>query len=477
MTIAKRLPVSLKIFHGLGSIAYGVKDNGFSVFLLIFYNQVLGLDAGLVGTAIMVALIIDAFADPVIGELGDRTQTRWGRRLPWLYTAAIPLGFAWYALWHPPQADPAVTIIWLVGFSILVRSLVAACEVPSIALVPELTADYHERTSLMRFRFLFGWAGGLLIMIISYAFIFRGADAVTRPDGYNSYAILGSVMMAGTVLISALAQHKYVAQPSPPRPANSGRLRDALFEMRETLSNGPFIKLISATLFAFISQAITFAMTNYLMIYVWRLDQNGLAIYGISLFFSVIIAFLLVGPISARKGKKGGAILTTLTSLAIFILLYAAWFTRIFPGAPDAPIKWLMFLVFNLSNAFAICTMILNSSMMADVVEASQFETGRRSEGLFFAGYFFMQKCAVGIGIFLTGVILSMAQFPQNATGGNVALPILDNMVIYYVVGISLLSISYAILLQRFPIGQEDHDARLAILAGRTAGSQSATKE
>src|SRR3546814_16451629 len=69
--------------------------NGFSTFLLLFYNQVIGLDAGVVGIAIMVALIFDAFVDPVIGELTDRTRSRWGRRLPWLFIAPFPLAFAW----------------------------------------------------------------------------------------------------------------------------------------------------------------------------------------------------------------------------------------------------------------------------------------------------------------------------------------------------------------------------------------------
>ncbi|WP_397576024.1 MFS transporter, partial [Sphingorhabdus sp.] len=112
MAQAVPLPRSLKVMHGLGSVAYGVKDNGFSVFLLIFYNQVLGIDAGLVGTIIMAALIFDAFADPIIGELSDRTQSKWGRRLPWLYGAAIPLGIIWMLLWHPPEMGQTGTIIW-----------------------------------------------------------------------------------------------------------------------------------------------------------------------------------------------------------------------------------------------------------------------------------------------------------------------------------------------------------------------------
>ena len=216
MTSSARLPRSLKVFHGLGSVAYGIKDNGFSVFLLIFYNQVLGLDAAVVGAVIMAALIFDAFADPIIGELSDRTQSRWGRRLPWLYFSAIPLGILWMLLWHPPELSDSMLVVWLFGTAVLVRTFVSMCEVPSIALVPELTSDYDERTRLMRYRYLFGWAGGLLILIIAYGVFFAGPKGVTDIDGYSAYALCGALMIVFAVLISALGQHKIVARQSPP---------------------------------------------------------------------------------------------------------------------------------------------------------------------------------------------------------------------------------------------------------------------
>lgn len=160
MTISPRLPTRLKLFHGLGSVAYGVKDNGFATFLLLFYNQVLGMDARLVSLALMLALVIDGFADPVIGYMSDRTYSKWGRRLPWLYVAPIPLAFAWLLMWAPPDIGAEHMFFYLLAVAILVRALVSCCEVPSVALVPELTRDYDERTSLMRYRYLFGWAGG-----------------------------------------------------------------------------------------------------------------------------------------------------------------------------------------------------------------------------------------------------------------------------------------------------------------------------
>lgn len=91
-----------KLIYGFGSIAFGVKDQGFSTFLLFFYNQVIGLPAIAVGSAIAVALLADAFLDPVIGQLSDNLRTRWGRRHPLMYASAIPLAVSYWFLWNPP---------------------------------------------------------------------------------------------------------------------------------------------------------------------------------------------------------------------------------------------------------------------------------------------------------------------------------------------------------------------------------------
>jgi glycoside/pentoside/hexuronide:cation symporter, GPH family len=199
-----RVPLHIKVFNGLGSIAYGVKDNGFSTFLLIFYNQVIGLDASLVSLALMMALLIDAVVDPIIGHLSDRTYTRWGRRHPWLYLAPIPLAFAWMLLWSPP-ANLDHIFAYLVVTAILVRTLVSCCEVPSQSLVPELTADYDERTSITRLRFLFAWMGGLLVFFLANT-VFLKADATHKygqlnPEGYWNYGLAGAILMAGSVII------------------------------------------------------------------------------------------------------------------------------------------------------------------------------------------------------------------------------------------------------------------------------------
>ena len=463
MAPAVALPRSLKVMHGLGSVAYGVKDNGFSVFLLIFYNQVLGIDAGVVGTVIMAALIFDAFADPIIGELSDRTQSKWGRRLPWLYTAAIPLGIIWLLLWHPPEMGQTGTIIWLFCTAVLARSLVAMCEVPSIALVPELTADYDERTRLMRYRFLFGWAGGLLMLIFAYGIFFTGEKGVSDPVGYDAYSVWGALMMTGAVLISALGQHRHVAKQSPPAPRGVG-LGNAFAEAKVTLSNRAFLWLVSAAVFGLINQGLTFALTNYQLGFLWQLKQMEMLYYALILFTTVIVAFIIVPPLSARLGKKNAAILLAMISMTFTAGLYGSWLLDLVPGAPNDPSILFMFALVAMTNSAAVGMMMLTSSMMADVVEASQQETGRRSEGLFFAGYFFMQKCAVGIGTFAAGMILTFADFPQNAEPGRVDVAVLDGLALYYMGTVLTFGIIGVLVLRHFPISRESHNERLRVL-------------
>lgn len=459
----ERLPISLKIVHGFGSIAYGVKDSGFSTFLLIFYNQVVGLDVGIVGAAIMTALIVDAFVDPVIGELTDRTRSRWGRRLPWLYGAPIPLAFAWLLLWNPPEMSDAMTVGWLIGLAIIVRALVSMCEVPSVAIVPELTSDYDERTIVMRYRFLFGWGGGLLMLLLAYSLFFR-ENGETDPAGYFGFALTGALLMSAAVLLSALGQHRRIAHSNiDDAPAATG-LREIAHAMRRTLSNRAFLWLLFAALFGFINQGITFSMTNYLIGFFWQLSQAEKTAYALILFGSMIAAFLLVAPLSARFGKREGAILAGAIALLVNSGIYFAYIQGVFPGLPGKPSVLAMFALVFISNSFSIILMILSSSMMADVVEASQSETGRRSEGLFFAGYFFMQKCATGIGIFVASLILAFADFPATAKQGEVGDGVLNNLALGYMLAILVIGTLGLVVMRKFPISRADHEARLALL-------------
>lgn len=463
-----RLPLRLKVYHGLGSIAYGVKDNGFSTFLLLFYNQVLGMDAKLVSLALMLALVLDAFVDPVIGYLSDQTHTRWGRRLPWLYLAPIPLAFAWFALWTP-GADAAPGFWHLVIVAVIVRSLVSCCEVPSVALLPELTRDYDERTTLMRYRYLFGWAGGLLMLFLAYDVFL--AKSLLQVEGYYQYGLFGGLLMAVTVLVSAAGQHRWAAR-WPERKPSALRIGTAFREIREALSHPAFLVLLAAGAIAYTSQGVTFSISNYLYIFIWRFSPGAFMLYPWVLFASVVGTFLLVGPAHRRFGKRATAIAGGLIGMAFWVTPFLLRHFGAWPVEGSIASTAGLFVFFFFANLFSVAVMISGGSMIADIVEASEVETGRRSEGTFFAGNFFMQKCATGLGIFVTGLLVDIAGIPEKADPAKVPEAVIDNFSLYYCVLVILFAVVSSLIFRYYPIDRADHEARVAALAGAQAAAE-----
>lgn len=466
--MTERVPLRTKLAYGAGAVAYGIKDNGYSVFLLLFYNQVVGLPAEQVGTIIALALVFDALIDPLIGHLSDRTHSRWGRRHPWLYGSALPIALSWMMLWHPPEGSPQTILGYLLIVAIVTRAAIATNEVPSLAMAPEITRDYHERTLVLRYRFLFGWAGGLGMLVAAYGFFlappFGAQSGPLAPQGYSAYGIAGGLIMAAAVLVSAIGTHKRLAHP-PATRIRSKPFREELRGMRETLSNRAFLVLMLAALFGFTNQGIAFAMSNYNLAFVWQFKPAEFVIYSLALFAGAVLTFLSVGPIAHRLGKAGAAGLLSVTAAVFSTSTYIMRLVGVFPE-PGTPMLLPVFLLINtIGTAAGIGAMILGASMMSDVVEASEERTGRREEGLFFAGLLFVQKCATGLGIFISGLILSVAGFPPNARAGAVAESVLDTYTLLMVAVTLVLAALAAFTFSRFPFGKAEHDARLAKLA------------
>ena len=475
--VTGKLPLRLKLIHGFGAVAFGVKDTGFSFFLLIYYNQALGMDAGLVSAALLIALLVDAVVDPILGNLSDRTYTRWGRRLPWLYAAPIPLAFAWVALWSPPGGE-APTFLGLLGIAVVVRLLLSACEVPSVALLPEITSDYDERTTMFRYRYLSGWVGGLVMLFLGYSVFMGGENGLLNPEGYRNFGIFGAILMAVSVLGSALGQHSLVAR-LPERKPEPFTIKGAFSEIVEAFSERAFLIFAFGGLAAYISQGMTFSISNYLNVFVWRLDQiqligedggvTALTAYPIVLFFSVVLMFLIVSPMHKRLGKPKSAAYSALASLVITLIPYSLLLLGWWPPVSSVTSAMLLYGLLIFGNCFGVVVMISASSMIAEIVEAYLERTGKRAEGAFYSGNWLVQKCATGVGIFLTGQIIATAQLANNAVPGDVPQSVISQIVLMYGGASIVLTLIAAFWLSRFPITREEHEARIAAFAARQA--------
>jgi GPH family glycoside/pentoside/hexuronide:cation symporter len=457
--ITGRVPTRLALANGLGSVAYGVKDSGFATFLLLFYNQVLGMDAWLVSLALLIALVFDGLIDPLIGHLSDRTRTRYGRRLPFLYGAALPLGLAWALLWSP-VGEPNFFV--LLFSAILVRALVAMCEVPSAALIPEITRDYDERTRLTRFRFLFSWGGGLLMLLMAYGVFLP--NAMLARDGYRNFGLFGAGLIVVCVSLSALGQHSAVSGwPAERAPKEKGLLA-SLGEIRESFSHPACLLVMTAIAAAFTAQGLTFALSNYLYLYIWKFTATALQAFPFVLFASVVGASLLVGPVQARWGKAGVVMRMAPLGMVFWALpLVLRWLGWWAPDGSTAAIAGMFACTFA-SNTFTVTGTMTLWSMVADVVEASEEQTGRRSEGTLSAGAFLASKCAGGLGVFGAGLILSFAGLAPNTAPDAVLPEVTYRLSLAYVACIAVLAMLTMVIVRRFPIDRAGHMARLARL-------------
>jgi glycoside/pentoside/hexuronide:cation symporter, GPH family len=149
----------------------------------------------------------------------------------------------------------------------------------------------------------------------------------------------------------------------------------------------------------------------------------------------------------------------------ITLLPYLLRAIGLFPENGDPALIPALFTLVTISNALAVAAAMLGQSMAADVVEDSQSRTGKRDEGLFFSGYFFVQKCSHGFGIFITGSIISISGLPAKAVPGEVAEPVLFSLWTLYMLALTVLSIGSIYLISKFPITRAQHAARLAELA------------
>jgi glycoside/pentoside/hexuronide:cation symporter, GPH family len=276
------------------------------------------------------------------------------------------------------------------------------------------------------------------------------------------------------VIASALGQHKIAAHYPLVRPQPQA-LGSAFREIVETLRHPAFIVLLVAGGLAYISQGITFTISNYLYLFVWRMQEttlslgpigtiNALKFYPFFLFFSVVTTFFTVGPMHLRWGKRSTGVVTAVLGMVFWVVPFilrhfGMWWTE-----GSVPSTLVLFGFIFVSNVLSVAAMISVSSMVADVVEASEQTTGRRSEGTFFAGSFFMQKCATGLGILATALLLDRAGLRPNSIPGEVPAGVIDQIALGYTVVVAVFAILIALVLRRFPITREDHAARLAAL-------------
>ena len=473
-TDAPPLKFHTKFLYGLGSIAYGIKDLAFRVFLLFYYNVVVGAPAALVSAAIMVALIVDAISDPIVGQISDNLRTKWGRRHPLMYLSAIPASLSFFFLWIPPAGLEGMALfLYLVILASAVRTFITLYEIPSSALAPELATDYDERTTIAGYRFFFGYIGGIGLYFLAMQFLFPTSAehpfGITNPAGYLPFGLLGAGIMFATVVASTLGTHsriKYMRQlPAPKRRSPLETLR----LMGQTFSHKGFLAILGFGVLKYTGLGISSALALYFGPFFWGLVPEELKILALDGALGATLALILAPRLSKMVGKKGAAFMLALTAILFTCSPYVLRLLGVFYENGSPMLLPALFILASIYSMCGISSAILVHAMIGDVIDDSSLRTGRRAEGLFYSANSFMQKCSSGLGVFAAGLMLTFVGMPDNARHVGVDPDVILNLVQLYIPVIAARYLVGAFFLRFYKIDRASHEANLASIRAKEA--------
>lgn len=456
------------ISYGLGSVAYGIKENGFSTFLMIYFNQVLGLPAYLVGISLLIAMLFDAVSDPWVGYLSDRCSSRMGRRHPFMYASIIPIALSYYYLWAPPELSEFALFLYLTVMAITVRLAITFFEVPNSALIGEITHDYDKRTAITGLRLMFGWIGGVVMAVIVYQVFLRDSvdydPGILNPEGYTEYALVASIVMVVSMLASSLGTHRAIAHFNKPDKSSPGYGFKFLSNIKHIFANTSFRAVFLAVLFINLVGGVAQTLQLYFGVYYFGLSTTQLALVTLTMVPAAIISYLSTAFVVRGFEKKAVAVTLAWAAMALSVSLILAKYFDLLPAAGSTELFYIIAAATFLTTTVTVLLSAVSFSMIIDLVDEDQMGTGHRADGLFFATFSFTRKVVTGLGIFVSGVMLSLGAQSGDLidadTMHGVALPYVALVIVVYVLSISFL--------RRYALTRADHDANIAEIGRAT---------
>ncbi|MEK9649810.1 MAG: MFS transporter [Gammaproteobacteria bacterium] len=419
----------LKLFYGIGAFANGVKTDAFTYFLLFFYANVVGLAPALASLAILIALMVDAFTDPLMGLISDRTSTKYGKRHPFFLLAVMPVSLSFYLLFSINTVSgwtQSELFIWILTFTILTRLGMTMFEVPHRAFGAEISSSYTQRTSIFAFREQFTWIGGLTNALLAYGFFLRDTPAyipgTRNPEPWDDLALVGSFMMLATILISFFGTLKY--SNISVSKAVSFSVKEMLHSTKKAIGNKSFKLFFFGYLFIASGWGMGSSLQLYMNTYVWEFQSNMIMSFLFVYFAATFTAFIFI-PILGQYFEKKTLLLWSIALAGLVhalpvIFFFNQWLPPV--GTWDLFMALAPFVFF--ANAPLAASAIIRESMLGDVSDEVHLETGKDQRGLIFASSSLIGKINTGLGIFISGMALQIINFPRGtgATPSNEAI-------------------------------------------------------
>lgn len=414
-----KIGLSEKIGYGLGDMSSSMFWKLFGAYLMLFYTDVFGISAAVVGTMFAVTRVWDSFFDPVVGAFADRTSSRWGRFRPYLLFLAVPFGLIGVITFLTPPFDNTGKIVYAYVTYALMMMVYSAINVPYASLLGVMSPDPSHRNTLATYRMTFAYLGSFIALLLFMPLVNAfGGGNVSGPTHLWFTApqfgwFMAVVVIAAICVLLFLACFALTKERVEPIKHEKTSLKT---DFRDLVHNKPWWILLGAGVSSLVFNSIRDGATvYYFKYYVDETAVGNISILGLPFVLSGIylgvgqaaniVGVILAAPVSNRIGKRNTFISSMALATVLSVIFF--WFN-----------KDQLYLIFVFQVLISICAgsiFPLLWSMYADCADYSELRTGNRATGLIFSSSSMSQKFGWAFGSAITGWMLAQFGFKANA--------------------------------------------------------------
>ncbi len=443
-----QLKFGVKIGYGVGNFGMACITNAVVSYLLYFYTDVIALAPLLVGVALTIPRFWDAVSDPLMGVISDRTVTSSGRRRPYILWGTPVLVFSFILLWYPFASGSSATIfLYLVTANLLFTTAITVVGVPYASLGGELSPHYHERTTVFAYNLAFGMIGGLIGMGMKLV-----ADSLHFQSKQLSYIFVAVIfgVVSGVLLLCTYftTKEKFRIKETENKPS--------FFRTLKTSFQNKSFRNLALTMII-VNSGITLGVQFLPFMLKYWVNRENLIFPAYAVYtFAVYLGF----PVWKKVGEKFDKKHVLTGAFVCAGIIYGLSFFMLKPGGTALMFGWAVLIGFCGAGG-----LLFPLSMIADIADEDEVQTGVRSEGAFYGINSFITKLALAVGSMTGAFALWLAGFHGGEAPSTAAIMIFR---ITYIVPIITYFISAVIIYRGYTLTEEQANKNKLLL--RKAG-------
>ena len=402
---------TFKFNYSVGAVANGIKTDMFTFFLFFFYARVIGLEPLLTSLAIGLALVVDSITDPVMGAISDRTNSRYGRRHPYMFVSFIPVSIFYILLFSPStewELSQSQLFWWMFICASLTRIGMTLFDVPHRSFGAEITKDYDERTKLFSWREMFAWTAGISNAFLGYFIFFKSTPdyplGQLNPEAYFPLAMTGGIFMIISILFSSLRTRNDISNLSS--WSGSTSFTQMISELKIAVTNKSFILFFLGSL----SLSISWGMLNSVALFIntdfWGLRADQIGIFLFVYFPAAFLAFSITPKFVLKLGKRRFVLLCVLGVAMASPIAFIFYNLGLTPDKGTTNLVLFLCIPLVFISTLSIAGNMARDSMIGDIADEVDLQSGKRQEGVLYSAVSFVQKVNTAIGIFTGGITL-----------------------------------------------------------------------